>query len=455
MAKKIRRLGLLHLVLLMQMSTIVVHAQVAPDAGTVRQEIETKRETEIPIEPPPPTAQALPVETPPSGPTVTVSSFEFSGNVLMDSQKLAVATAGFVARPVDFSELQKAPIAVADAYRQEGWIVQAFLPLQEINNGVVKIQIVEALFGVARLEGNQPRRITFERLSRMIDAQQRRGASLAVGALDRGLLLINDLPGVTATGNLSPGKDERETDLLLKVQDDRLLSGEVIIDNAGSRFTGEERFIGTVSLNSPFRFGEQLSATLLYSEGTEYAQLAANMPIGSDGWRVGLNVSHLGYELVAPEFDALNAKGSSTAFGTNASYPLIRARAASLNVSVSYENSRFENEANDITSTRYKVDTLATNLNGYAFDDWGGGGFSRAALAITYGTVDLTGSPNELAVAATTKADGGFGKANYFVSRQQRVTEIFSAYAAVSGQLAGGNLESSEKFYLGGASAIR
>ena len=434
-----------------------VKAQAPPDAGSLRQEIEKRIE---PSEPKKDEASIEPSPSPraasaPSGPTVTVTSFRFAGNTLLGERELTKAVSGFVDRPLDFPELQKAPAAVAEAYRNAGWIVRAYLPLQEINNGVVTIEVVEALFGETRFEGSEPKRIDFDRVMTMISRQQSHGKPLQAKSLDRALLLINDLPGVAASGSLTAGKGDRETDLLLTLRDDSLFSGEVAVDNAGSRFTGENRVIGTAFVNSPFGIGDQIVGTILYAQGTRYGQLSATAPVGNNGWRVGGHVSHLSYDLIAPEFDALDAKGTSTAVGVDTTYPLIRSRTKNLYVSVSYDKSTFDNESLGATSSDYKVDTLRTNLNGYFFDELGGGGANRVTVTTTFGKVDLDGSPNQTADAATTQIDGSFTTLRYYLNRQQHLTDMVSLYGAVAGQFASGNLDSSEKFYLGGATGVR
>jgi hemolysin activation/secretion protein len=69
--------------------------------------------------------------------------------------------------------------------------------------------------------------------------------------------------------------------------------------------------------------------------------------------------------------------------------------------------------------------------------------------------LNLNGSPNEGADAATTQTAGTFQKLRYAASRQQTLTDAVALYVAFSGQAASKNLDSSEKFYLGGPGAVR
>src|SRR5450830_1801094 len=304
----------------------VVQAQTPGDAGTFRQQIEQgqtpalprKVLPERPLEPAPLKA--------PQGTTVTVKTFRFAGNTLLSEEQLAPAVAQYLNRPLNLTELNKAAAAVADAYRRAGWVVRAYLPKQDIQDGSVTIQIVEAVFSGAIIDGEAPHRFPVASVLGMIEAAQSRGEKLSAADIDRALLLLDDLPGVAATGNLRAGKNEGETELALKLADEPLIRFEVGADATGSRATGSARMLANLALNSPLGLGDLVSANYLHTDGSDYLRVGYTQPVGLDGWRVGANGSVLNYRLVAPEFESLNAKGSSDSIGLEASYPIIRSR---------------------------------------------------------------------------------------------------------------------------------
>src|SRR4051812_47386520 len=127
--------------------TANLFAQTSPDAGSVRQEVEKNRPAnELQKKAPPEIGEKTEDTTrADKGPLITVSSFHFSGNTLLTTAQLNVAVVGYLNRPLGFGELQKAAVAIAEAYRKAGWIVRAYLPVQAIGNGVVNIAIVEAV----------------------------------------------------------------------------------------------------------------------------------------------------------------------------------------------------------------------------------------------------------------------------------------------------------------------
>lgn len=431
---------------------ILCNAQSAPDAGSLLQQIERQQHPALPpkaapLFAPPPILQSL------GGATVVVGDFRFAGNTLLSARQLEPIVAGFKGRPLDFEQLQNAAIAVATAYRKAGWIVRVYLPQQDITSGTVTIQIVEAKFGAVRVTGRSL--VATSRLERMIAAQQAPGTPLNADALDRALLLINDLPGVRAEGRLDEGQNQAETDLVMAIAPGPRVTGDVETDNAGARATGLGRVIADASLNSLFGLGDRTDAMLLHSLGSDYERAAYSQPVGSQGWRFGANASHLTYRVVTAEFAALDARGTSTTAGAEATYPLWRSRLSNLYFSFNLDDKRFDNKLIGATSSAYTVRAASAGVYGNLFDTHGGGGANNAGVTLEEGNVDLADSPNEGADAASTRTAGSFFKLHFVAARLQTVTDRFSLYANLSGQTASKNLDSSEKFYLGGSTGVR
>lgn len=425
-------------------------AQTVPDAGALQQQIERERAIQMPkkIAPEKPAEPAA--MKPASGVVITVREFRFAGNTLLSADQLAPAVAEYLNRPLDFSQLQAAAAAVANAFRAAGWVVRAYLPAQDIQQGVVTIQIVEAVFGGVQVEG-ESKRVAASRVMRGVEAQQAIGKPLNADALDHALLVADDLPGVAVSGALRAGKRERETDLVLKLADEPRVIGDAAIDNTGARSTGSKRFAANLNLNSPLGIGDLVTGNFIHSSGSDYFRLGYSLPLGANGWRVGANASHLSYELIGADFAALRAEGTSTSVGLEARYPIIRSRLKNLFLSLNVDRKRYENKSLGATSSDYDIDNYAIGLNGNLFDNLGGGGANSANLVLVGGSVDL----GTLDFRENAALDGGFSKLRYSFSRQQVITDQVSFLAALAGQESGDNLDSAEKFYLGGAYGVR
>ena len=389
------------------------------------------------------------------GASVTVRAFRFAGNQLLSDAQLAPVVAPYLNRPLTFNELQQAAAAVGEAYRAAGWIVRVYVPRQVITDGVVTIQVVEAVFGKAVFDGVPLARVKTETIAGLLDVAKKRGEPLDAVALDRALLLIEDLPGLLSTASLREGEAHGETDVVLKLADGPYVGGVLNLDNHGSRSTGSPRAVAGLAVNSPLRQGDQATADFIHAEGSDYLRLGFTLPVGVAGWRVGTHASRLDYRVVAREFATADLTGSSSAFGVDASYPILRSRLSNLYLNLVADHKRFDNRAAAATTSDYRVNSLTATLAGNRFDSTLGGGASTASLSLVSGRVDLGGSPNRAADLAGPHTEGHYLKLAFAASRHQMLSGPLSLYAAYSGQLANGNLDSSEKFYLGGPGGVR
>jgi hemolysin activation/secretion protein len=432
-----------------------LHAQSLPNAGSIQQQIEreqqiNKNQLELNKAKPKPLT-----ELPPQGPTVVVRKFKFVGNTKLTEEELNQAVAGFLNRPLDFSRLQAAASAVMEAYRKKGWLVNAVLPPQDIDQGEITIQITEASFGAAQIRGELSTRVSTERILGIFEYQQPAGTPLNLDALDRALLLADDLPGVTVSGSLTEGALEGQTNLVLQLADEPQFTASVTSDNTGSVSTGANRVLANLTANSPSGMGDAMTLNILATGGTRYVRTGYSLPLGFDGWRLSANLSRLEYELTTAEYQALNAKGSSNAWGLELSYPIVRGRGFNLNSTWGVDLKSYFNQSGGSVVSSYSSEAMSLGLSGTAFDELGGGGANSFSLSMSGGSLNLTGSPTQSGDASTTQTEGGFRKLRYSLSRQQQLSANWSLYGTLSGQWSDKNLDSSEKFYLGGNTGVR
>ncbi|MEI6761567.1 MAG: ShlB/FhaC/HecB family hemolysin secretion/activation protein [Betaproteobacteria bacterium] len=389
---------------------------------------------------------------------ILVREFQFVGNTLLNTPVLAEVTQPWLNRHLQFSQLQEAANAVAAAYRSTGWVVRAYLPRQEIIDGIVRIQIVEARFGKVRIEAASAlRHHDATPIAAFAEQDQIQGQPLNAKALDRALLLLGDLPGLEAVGSLTQGQQQAESDLVLTITDKPLWTGDVGTDNTGSRSTGAARLFANLALNSPWGRLDQGQANLASTQGSDFLRLAYFFPIRSNGLRAGASASLLKYHLVGADFEALGARGDSSTYGLEFSFPALRSRDANVYLTGALDYKAFNNLSANATTSNYHTTAVTLGVNGNQRDSVSGinGGLTQASFNLTVGDVDLRDSPNQAGDTATTQVAGSYYKLRYSLSRQQPLLQQWSLLASWSGQVAGKNLDSSEKFYLGGSSGLR
>lgn len=350
------------------------------------------------------------------------------------------------------SDLNAMATTIANYYHENGYFVaQAYLPAQDIENGVVSINVVEGQYGkvIVRNQTNLS--------NGLVDSQLKginSGDVITHAPLESRLLLLSDIAGVNISSTLAPGATAGTSDLIVDVNPAPRINGSIDADNAGNRYTGEARIGATVNVNNLAGHGDVASLRVLTSgKGLNYAKAAYQMQFAKA--TAGVAYSLLDYKL-DKEFESLDAKGDAKVASVYGSYPLIRSRNNNLYTDILYENKVLQDRIDAISIVNdKKVNALTLALRGDHIDKLGGGGLNSYSLAATVGDLNIQ-TPAALAVdSRTARSDGHYNKLSLSANRLQRVTDSVSLYAGLNGQLASKNLDNSEKMGLGGMNAVR
>jgi hemolysin activation/secretion protein len=438
-------------VALLALSQGALAAEAPTSGGQIQQippaPVPERAPPEIRIEPAAPPAAPAPDQV-----KVRVGSLRVTGQTLYSEAEL-VAVAEF--RPgseLTLTDLRGMAARIANHYRRNGYVVaQAYLPPQDIKNGVVTIAVLEGRYG----------KITLRNQSNLSDAQANRlldglnsGDIIAIAPLESRLLLLSDIPGVNVRSTLSPGAEVGTSDLLVDVTSGRRVTGSVEADNHGNRYTGEYRVGATVNINNLAGNGDVASFRALTSgSGLKYGRASYQMQFGKA--TLGVAYTALEYRL-GKEFAPLMAHGTAEIASVYGSYPLIRARNNNLYLLGGYDYKTFEDKV-DLTGavTDKSADVWWVGLHGNHFDSFAGGGANSYSVTQSFGDLDIETPAARAVDAATARSNGTYHKTAYHAARLQRVTDRVSLYGGINGQFASKNLDISEKMGLGGPYAVR
>lgn len=426
--------------------------QALPDAGSLQRQL---REGMPGLTPPVPSAPR-PTPTPhtDNGERVQVQRFAVEGATLIPAAELESVLKDLEGRALGLADMQAAAGRIADLYMERGYFARTVLPPQDITGGTVRIRVIEGRFGRLILR-DEASRADGDYVARVAGAGLEGGAVYTARSLERGLLLANDLPGVRVEGTLKAGETVGTTDLELVVTDTPLIHGSIGGDNSGSRSTGEWRGIGALRVDNITGRGDQLALMALGSEGLQFGQIGWSTPIGSNGWRAGVSATAMRYR-VQGDFEALDARGEAYTQGVEISYPVLRSARETLRFRATYEHGRFRDDILGTALHRKEIHRVSIGMGGERRDNLGGGR-TRYEATFSMGGLDLSDvRADEALDAATARTDGAFGRLNAELMRDQRLPAGLVARVRVSAQLAlGGNLDSSEKFALGGVYGVR
>jgi hemolysin activation/secretion protein len=292
-------------------------------------------------------------------------------------------------------------------------------------------------------------------LEQMLARGQAPGEILNIDALESATLVANDLPGLKVSSVLAAGRQAGQTDILVKVEPTALLTGNASADNLDPRSTGETKLTTNLGLNNAFGVGDQLTLTAQATTGKAYTNLSGSLPLAAGGQRIALNASTLQYRLQG-SFAATGAHGSSDVAGANLSWPLLRSQTTNVQAQLAYSHAhlRSDADAGNLSDKSEQSLTLGLNLN--RSDEWGGGGVTLAGWSLVGGALDLSANPDSLAQdRAGAGTQGRFYKLTWNAARLQQLPAGAQLWLSASGQAAFNNLDSGQKFSLGGASGVR
>ncbi len=76
---------------------------------------------------------------------VQAERFKFIGNKRLSADQLQVVAASYTHRPLNQHDLQHLLDAISEGYRQTGWLVQAYIPRQDLTGSEITIQVIETI----------------------------------------------------------------------------------------------------------------------------------------------------------------------------------------------------------------------------------------------------------------------------------------------------------------------
>jgi Hemolysin activation/secretion protein len=429
-------------------------AQAVPDAGQIlRENQQQQRLTPPSTLPVQKEAPALP--RPDNEVPFSVTHFRLTGVTQIPETEIQDALKPYLGHAITFTDLRKALAVITEVYQRHGWLARAQLPEQDVSNGEVVIHILEGRLGAIQLRKTGAPRISDERVTNTMLAHQKTGEFLSLSAMDRAINVLNDTPGTAVAATLAPGSTSGTSDIIVAVDEKSLLSASATIDNSGPISTSPWRISGTANLNSPGGFGDEVAINLMSSLGMQYGRAAYSIPLGYDGLRWGVNFSALRYKL-RHSFSALDAQGDALTIGTTASYPLVRTSADTITLSATFDYKHFGNSANGIEVSRKSLYTGSLNLGGDTSDQFWGGGLILWNANFAAGNVDLSANPaNEAADAMGPRTAGSYARLTANIGRLQKIDDHNMLWLSFYGQEAFKNLDSSEKFWLGGPQGVR
>lgn len=379
---------------------------------------------------------------------ITLNSLTFDGATVYDDATLKGFYGDLLGKQITLAEVFAVAEALQKRYRADGYVLSRVLvPAQKAAGGNFRIRVIEGSVKQIKIEGAEGKlKEIAEGLLAPIILQK----PARLREIERGLLSLNDLPGVTASGVLSANNAETgASDLIVKVklkkQDEFY-----IVNNRGSRFTGPARFTLGYRLNSLLQAGdvaEIIGMSTSQPSEQKFIQAGYDFLLRDDGMRLAVNASHSPSE---PGFtlDPLNVRSFSTRGSVTLSYPFVRSRLKNISGSIGFDASESRTDAAGTGLTRDRLRVIQAVGSYDAADTHNGR--NAVSLILRQGLPVFGATEKGQSFASRTDGDGEFSKFTVEASRNQALSPGLTFLARVSGQYSFDALLADEEFRLGG-----
>lgn len=378
------------------------------------------------------------------------------GSTVYTPEQLKALTAPYANHTISVADLFHLANEITAKYRDDGYILsRAIIPAQNFSPSAAtpRIDVVEGFVSSYKVDGyNSP----------LIDGYAARilqSRPLRAGDLERYMLLVNEVPGVTARAVLSPSSNVEGGSVLTIQTTHKLYDGTIAADNRGTEYIGPYQLYAGAGVNIP-TWDSRLAARWITTPSIrelQYGEVSYQQNLGTDGLRLTLYGNDFktrpGYTL-AP----FNTRSHGNTVTVGLLYPFIRSRSQNLEVHWIFgEDDLLTRVANNPSLPPSSNDHLRFTRIGLFYDladQFDGITAFRAELSQGLPIFGASASGNLRATPSRANETTAFVKYTSEISRQQDLHWIYpglGVYGAAEVQLTPSNaLPASEQFGLGG-----
>lgn len=165
-------------------------------------------------------------------PSFEIKRYAIENASLISSDELVEVVAPHTGEGKTIASIQAAMAAIEEAYSRRGYgAVKAILPEQDLEDGVVRVKVVEAKVGQVEVVGN--RFFSTENVLRTLPSVEE-GKSPNLRAIDASLRVANESAAKQTNVIFRSGSDEGAVDVSIRVADENPLRFALYADNTGT-----------------------------------------------------------------------------------------------------------------------------------------------------------------------------------------------------------------------------
>lgn len=336
---------------------------------------------------------------------------------------------------------------ITNTYRQSGYFLsRAYVPAQEIEDGVLKITVVEGFIEDINISGEKTPDFWLNQWTAKIKSYH----PIRIQDIEAFLLELNKQYGVKyrAVFRYPEKKNGKDGAVDLDIISSRSPSfGSIAFNNHGSRFLGANQV--SFGYAGSFLSGQNTNISFLGSmplDELKSLSIKHQIPIAP---KVSLDISanyaktNPGYTLKVQD---IAGKTISGGFGVNYQWLLGRDKGLSTRIGFDAISSKTDILSSELSSDDIRVLRLQTDY--YFYDDLAGA--NSMFLRLSRGIDGLGASEANGQNLSRAEAQPDFSKIEFGGERQQSLPYNFQLGVSMQGQYASAPLYSSEEFGYGG-----
>ncbi|MBD3425931.1 MAG: hypothetical protein GF409_01715 [Candidatus Omnitrophica bacterium] len=426
----------------------ITHAQ--PDVGQATQEVDRKirREVQKELQPPPPEKPDIEekeAEKVTKGPSFSVKKIILKGTKTFKPEQFSHLIEKYENREVNMGELNSLAKEVEREYLRKGVIAACYIPPQEVRDGVVTLQVVEARFGSLKIKEHK----FFEEERLQYYWSTRPGEVLRYDKMARDLYEMNKNPDRVVKSTLYAGDKPGTTDVLLDAQTTFPVHPSFTYDREGVVSSGKDR-LGWGLRHNNLLFVDDILITG-YNFGEHFWGIYGyhSVPITPFGTSVMYGYS---YSESSPKKDfaplLLESRSSNSSFFVHQDL---------------FTKGRYIGELYTGFEAKDKTSTIADgtlNRDRLRLLRFGGNFIIQRPGSVTYINPELTQGINGFGARGKTPFSSRDTSNTFFIAKGDLTHRValdlgIQGVVRLSGQVAGEMLPPQEQYSLGGIDTIR
>lgn len=292
---------------------------------------------------------------------VYIDKIEIPESEILTKEEIADVVKDYEKTNLTMADIKELVEKLNQLYLDKGYVsARAYLPEQTVEDGLLKVAIMEGKIGQVKIQGNR-----WTKESHILgQLNLNEGEIFNIQKLEDNILIYNRYnDGIALKGDLNPGEKDGTTNVDIKAEEIAPFHITAVADNSGRKTIGEYRFGLLAQHDSLFGYRDRLSAGIYANKYSKTPFVDYNIPVNEYDGRIGISFSHNEAEVGHGAYRDFNIESRSQNYSIYYTHPFIRKLHDELNATASYTFKRAVTSFDGEDVTEDKIPELKVGMN--------------------------------------------------------------------------------------------